>query len=147
MNAIAVSKSRMQNWLEGVTLTGLFHGLPTFVAAAMLLKLFSTSELVRDHGGVLIFVFMATVLHAVVTPWLAPKFPKLFQHNYEPLFFDAGLSFAEKIALNTRHLAAADGNMLMLSLLAVAVMTVGGGVVSTRSTAPAEGQTTCPALK
>ncbi|MCW5703635.1 MAG: hypothetical protein R3D82_19775 [Xanthobacteraceae bacterium] len=128
MNAIAVSKSRMQNWLEGVTLTGLFHGLPTFVAAAMLLKLFSTSELVRDHGGVLIFVFMATVLHAVVTPWLAPKFPKLFQHNYEPLFFDAGLSFAEKIArwrtrpATSRRLMA---NVLMLSLLAVAVMTVG----------------------
>ncbi|MGE0287325.1 MAG: hypothetical protein AB7I42_12655 [Bradyrhizobium sp.] len=67
MNAIAVSKSRMQNWMEGVTLTGLFHGLPTFVAAAMLIKLFSTSELVTDQGGLLIFVFMATVLHAVVS--------------------------------------------------------------------------------
>lgn len=128
MNAIAVSKSRMQNWMEGVTLTGLFHGLPTFVAAAMLIKLFSTSELVRDHGGVLIFVLMATALHAVVTPWLAPKFPKLFRHNYEPLFFDAGLSFSDKIVRwRTRPATARRlmANVLMLSLLAVAVMTVG----------------------
>ena len=128
MNAIAVSKSRTQNWLEGTVLTGLFQGLPTFVAAAMLLKFASTSHLVRDQGGVLIFVIMTTLLHALVTPWLAPKFPRFFKHGYEPLFFDASLSFSEKIVRwRTQPMASLQlmANVMMLSLLAVAVMTVG----------------------
>ncbi|MEH2613933.1 hypothetical protein [Bradyrhizobium sp. AZCC 1693] len=49
-------------------------------------------------GGVVLFVVLTSVLHGLFTPWLAPKFPKFFRHGYEPLFFNAGLSFAEKIA-------------------------------------------------
>lgn len=128
MNAIAVSKSRMQNWLEGTTLTGLFQSLPTFVAAAMLLKLAGTSHLVKEPGNLLVFVITATLLHAIVTPWLAPKFPRFFKHAYEPLFFDASLSFSDKIVRwRTQPLASLQlmASVMMLSLLAVAVMTVG----------------------
>jgi phosphatidylserine synthase len=128
MNAIAVSKSRMQNWLEGTVLTGLFQGLPTFAAAAMLLKIASTSHLVRDQGGALIFVITTTLFYAILTPWLAPKFPRLFKQSYEPLFFDASLSFSEKIVRwRTQPKASLQlmANVMMLSLLAVAVMTVG----------------------
>ena len=128
MSAIAVSKCRRQNWLEGVTLTGLFQGLPTLVAAAMLLKLFGSSHLVKDEGGALIFVIATTLLHAIVTAWLAPKFPRFFKHGYEPLFFDAGLSFSEKIVRWRTQPAASlqlMANVMMLSLLAVVVLNVG----------------------
>ena len=128
MNAIAASKSRMQNWLEGTTLTGLFQSLPTFVAAAMLLKLGGTSHLVKAPGNLLVFVITAALLHAIVTPWLAPKFPRFFKHAHEPLFFDAGLSFSEKIVRwRTQPLASLQlmASVMMLSLLALAVMTVG----------------------
>ena len=132
MNAITISKSRtksrMQNWLEGVTLTGLFQGLPTFVVAAMLLKLFGTSHLVKDHGGALIFVITTMVLHAVITSWLAPKFPGFFKYGYEPLFFNARLSFSEKIMRwHTQPMASQQlmANVIMLSLFAVAVLSVG----------------------
>ena len=40
---------------------------------------------------------MASIFHGLLTPWLAPKFPKFFKHGYEPLFFNASLSFIEKI--------------------------------------------------
>ncbi|TKW78127.1 MAG: hypothetical protein DI543_12050 [Bradyrhizobium icense] len=128
MTAIAMTKSRTQNWLEGVTLTGLFKGLPAFVAAAMLLKLFGSSHIVNDDGGVLIFLLATTLLYALVTPWLAPKFPRFFKHGYEPLFFDASLSFSEKIVRwRTQPMASLQlmANVMMLSLLAVAVMTAG----------------------
>lgn len=128
MSAIAVSKSRMQNWLEGVTLTGLFQSLPTFVAAAMLLKLGGTSHLVQAPGNLLVFVISTTLLHAIVTPWLAPKFPRFFKHGYEPLFFDPGLSFSEKIVRwRTQPMASLQlmANVMMLLLLAVSVMTAG----------------------
>jgi hypothetical protein len=128
MNAIAISKSRMQNWLEGTTLTALFQSLPTFVAAAMLLKLGGTSHLVKEPGNLLVFVITTTLLHALVTPWLAPKFPRFFKHSHEPLFFDAGLSFSEKIVRwRTQPPASLQlmANVMMLSLLAVAVMSVG----------------------
>ena len=48
-------------------------------------------------GGAVLFVVMASIFHGLLTPWLAPKFPKFFKHGYEPLFFNASLSFAEKL--------------------------------------------------
>ena len=41
---------------------------------------------------------VAALFYALLTPWLARKFPNRFRHGYEPLFFDASLSFIEKIA-------------------------------------------------
>ena len=79
-------------------------------------------------GGVVLFVVLTSVLHGLFTPWLAPKFPKLFRHGYEPLFFNAGLSFVEKIekwrAQPTTSLQLVT-NVLLLSLLAVGVMSMG----------------------
>ena len=78
MNAIVAPKSRGLNWLEGFALTFLMLGFPTFASAALLLKL------VRHDiaGGVVLFVALTSVLHGLFTPWLAPKFPKLFRHGY-----------------------------------------------------------------
>jgi len=121
MNALAVPKSPMQNRLEGFALTAIFQGFPTFAAAALLLKL-------AHHpiaGGVVFFVVATSVFHGLLTPWLAPKFPKFFKHSYEPLFFDASLSFSEKIekwrAQSVTSLQLVT-NVLMLSLLAVGVV-------------------------
>ena len=54
----------------------------------------------------MLFVVTASIFHGLFTPWLAPKFPKFFKHSYEPLFFNTGLSFAEKMrsgAPSPRH--------------------------------------------
>jgi len=61
MNAIAASKSSMQNWLEGFALTAILEGFPSFVAAALLLKL------VRHDisGGFLQFVVLTSVMHGL----------------------------------------------------------------------------------
>ena len=123
MNATVAPKSSAQNRLEGFALTFLLQGFPTFAGAALLLKL-------AHHdiaGGVVLFVVLTSVLHGVFTPWLAPKFPKFFRHGYEPLFFNAGLSFVEKIekwrAQPTTSLQLLT-NVLLLSLLAVGVMSM-----------------------
>jgi len=120
MNAIAVPKSSAQNRIEGCVLTALFQGFPTFAAAALLLKL-ARHDIA---GGPVLFVVVASIFHGLFTPWLAPKFPKFFKHSYVPLFFNAGLCFAEKIekwrAQPTTSLQLVT-NVLMLSLLAVGV--------------------------
>ena len=120
MNAITAPKPRSLNRLEGFALTAILQGFPTFAAAALLLKL-ARHEIA---GGVVLFVVTASIFHGLFTPWLAPKFPKFFKHSYEPLFFNAGLCFAEKIekwrAQPTTSLQLVT-NVLMLSLLAVGV--------------------------
>ena len=124
MNAIAAPKSSMQNWLEGFALTAILEGFPSFVAAALLLKL------VRHDitGGFLQFVVLTSVMHGLFVPWLAPKFSRIFKRGYEPLFFNANLSVPEKIA-KWRERPATSVQLvtteLMLALLAVAVMSVG----------------------
>lgn len=123
MTAIAAPKPSLQNRLEGFALTAILQGFPSFVAAALLLKI------VRHEpaGGVLLFVVLTSVLHGLFTPWLAPKFPKLFRHGYEPLFFNANLSFSEKIAKwrerPTTSMQLVTGQLL-LALLAVAVVSI-----------------------
>lgn len=120
MNAATAPKSRSQNRLEGFALTVLLQGFPTFAGAALLLKL-AHHEIA---GGVVLFVAMASIFHGLLTLWLAPRFPKFLEHSYEPLFFDASLSFVEKIekwrAQPTTSLQLVT-NVLMLSLLAVGV--------------------------
>jgi hypothetical protein len=123
MNAIAAPKSSVQNRLEGFALTAILQGFPAFAATALLLKL-ARQEIA---GGVVLFVVLASVLHGVFTPWLAPKFPKFLGHANEPLFFNAGLSFAEKIAqwrmqpVTSLKLVT---TVLMLSLLGVGVASI-----------------------
>ena len=123
MNAIAAPKSSIQNRLEGFALTAILEGFPSFVAAALLLKLGRHDP----AGGVLLFVILTSVLHGLFTPWLAPRFPKIFKHGYEPLFFNAALSVSEKVAKwrerPTTSVKLVTGE-LMLALLAVAVVSV-----------------------
>ena len=100
-----------------------FEGFPSFVAAALLLKL------VRNDitGGFLQFVVLTSVMHGLFVPWLAPKFSKIFKQGYEPLFFNANLSFLEKIAkwrerpMTSVQLVTRE---LMLALLALAVLSM-----------------------
>jgi hypothetical protein len=123
MNAITAVKSSAQNRLEGFALTAILQGFPAFAATALLLKL-ARHEIA---GGAVLLVVLASVLHGVFTPWLAPKFSKFFRHGYEPLFFNAGLSFAEKIAkwrerpTTSVQLVTSE---LILALLAVAVVSM-----------------------
>lgn len=94
MNALAAPKPPMQNRLEGFALTSVLQGIPTFATVALLLK-------IAHHqiaGGPASFVLAASIMYGLLTPWLATKFPNLSRHSYEPLFFDASLSFAEKLS-------------------------------------------------
>jgi len=128
MNAITASKSAALNRLEGFALTALFQGFPTFAAAALMLKLVGSHEIVGQRYGAAIFVVLAALFYALLTPWLARKFPNRFRHGYEPLFFDASLSFIEKIARwRTQPVTSLQlvTNVMLLSLLVVGVASVG----------------------
>jgi hypothetical protein len=128
MNTIAAPKSPVQNRAEGFALSAIFQCLPTYASAVLLLKLAGSHQIVGNAGGAAIFVTTATLLHGLLVPWLGPKYPRLFKSSYEPLFFDAGLSFAEKVAqwrvrpITTLQLMT---TVLMLSLLAVGVASMG----------------------
>ena len=126
MDAITTPKSPQTNRLEGFVLTALFQGFPTFAAAALMLKLVGSHEIV-GHGAV-IFIVLAALFYALLTPWLARTLPKRFVPGYEPLFFDASLPFIEKIARwRTQPLTSLQlvTNVMLLSLLAVGVASVG----------------------
>ena len=128
MNAVTASKSPALNRLEGFVLTALFQGFPTFAAAALTLKFVGSHEIVGQRYGAAIFVVLAALFYALLTPWLARKFPKRFGHGFEPLFFDASLCFLEKIARwRTQPLTSLQlvTNVMLLSLLAVGVASVG----------------------
>lgn len=123
MNAIAAPKSPMQNRLEGFALTTILEAFPSFVAAALLVKL------IRHDiaSGFVQFVVVTSVMHGLFVPWLAPKFSKRFKQGYEPLFFNANLSFPEKIAKWRERPATSVQLMttqLMLALLALAVVSM-----------------------
>jgi len=127
MNTIAPAKSSQQNRLEGYALTAMFQGFPMFAGVALCLKLMGAPEIVGDRWGAAIFVTLASLIHALLVPWLAPKFQRVIRHGYEPLFFDPSLSFAEKIAQWRMKPAVSIelvSNMLMLAVLAVGVASV-----------------------
>jgi hypothetical protein len=127
MNAITSSKSPALNRLEGMALTALLQAMPTYAGAAMLLKLFS-SQTIGYVGGAAAFVVLTTFFHALLTPWLAPKYPRFFKNSYEPLFFDASLSVSEKVMRwRIQPMASLQllANVVMLSVLGVAVLSVG----------------------
>jgi hypothetical protein len=128
MDAISAPKSASQNRLEGFALTALFQGFPTFAAAALMLKFAGSHEIVGQRYGAAIFVVLAALFYALLTPSLARKFPNRFRHGYEPLFFDASLSFIEKIARwRTQPVTSLQlvTNVMLLSLLAVGVASAG----------------------
>jgi hypothetical protein len=128
MNATAVPKSRALNVLEGMTLCAIFQALPTFAGAVLPLKLAGDHQILGERYGAAIFVASASVLYALTMPHLGPKFPRFFRNSYEPLFFDASLPFSEKLSQwrvrPTTSLQLVT-TVMMLSLLAVAVVSVG----------------------
>ena len=127
MNAVTVTKSPALNRLEGMALTGVLQALPSYVAAAMILKLVG-AQAIGYVGGAVPFIMLTTFFHALLIPWLAPKYPKLFTNSYEPLFFDASLSLADKVSRwRTQPTVSLVllSNMVMLSLLGVVMLIVG----------------------
>ena len=128
MTAIAAAKSRALNLLEGVTLTAVCQGFPTFASAVMILKLAHSHQIVNDPGGAAIFVPLASLISALIACAFGPKFPRFFKNGYEPAFFDATLSFNDKIATwRKRPMTSVQlvTTVIMLSLLAVAVVSMG----------------------
>lgn len=127
MNAIAAPKSRRLNLLEGLVLTALFQAIPSFGAAVLLLKLVG-GQIVGQIDSAAFFVATATVIYALATPWLGPKFPRAFKSAYEPLFFDATLSFIEKVSRWQTQPATSlqlVTNVMLVALLAVGVASLG----------------------
>jgi hypothetical protein len=82
----------------------------------------------RPPGGVALFIGLAMLFQTLAVTFLGPLFPRFFKNAYEPLFYDATLSFGEKIA-RWRVQPPASLQLLttvmMLSLLAVAVVSRG----------------------
>lgn len=75
MNAIAAPKSSAQNRLEGFALTAVLQGLPTFAAAALVLKVMGAPEIVGERGGAAVYVVLASLVYAALTPLLAANLP------------------------------------------------------------------------
>ena len=124
MNAVTAPKSDRINRFEGFALIAMLQAFPLFASTVLLLKLLGSHQIVSERFGATIFVAIATPVYAWVTPVLVRKFPKLFRNSHEPAFFDASLSFSEKVAqwraqpkTSTQLLA----SVILLSLLAVAV--------------------------
>lgn len=128
MHAVVAPKSHRLNLLEGMALTAIFQAVPTFAGVVLLLKLVGSSQIVDPNGNPAVFVVMTSMLYALLMPYLGTRFPKLSKNSYEPLFFDASLSFSEKIS-RWRTQPATSLQLvtivMMLSLLAVAVVSVG----------------------
>jgi hypothetical protein len=128
MNAVTALKSPRCNQFEGMVLTAIFQGFPIFANAVLLLKITGSHETIADKGGAApVFVVCTTIMFALLMTWLGPKFPRFFK-TYEPLFYDATLSFSEKLARWRTQPAASlqlVTTMMLMSLLAVAVVSVG----------------------
>ena len=127
MIALAASRLANRNRLECLALYALLQGVPFYSGIALMMMLINASEFADQRYGAAIFIAMTSTLHALVNPWLGPKFPHFFRHSYEPLFADPALSFAEKVS---RWLAQPKTalqlltNLLLLSILAVGVASI-----------------------
>ena len=97
MNAATVTKFRF-NRLEGIALSAVLQGLPTFAGAALLLKLVGSQAIGNFSGGAAVFVVSTSILYGLGVAFLAPRWPRLFQASHEPVFFDASLSIKDRVA-------------------------------------------------
>ena len=120
MNAIAAPKSSALNRLEGFCADIPPAGLPDLRQRSLALE---TRPSTRSPAASCCCVVMASIFHGLLTPWLAPKFPKFFKHGYEPLFFNASLSFVEKIE---KWRAQPTTSLQLVTERAVAVAAGGG---------------------
>jgi hypothetical protein len=129
MNTIVVApKSRLLNWFEGMALVSILQGFPIYANAALILRL-AHHDMVRPGRGLILVVVSATFIFAVLASLLGgPRCRKFFKNGHEPLFFDRTLSFADKIAqwrVQPRVSVQLVSTVIMMSLLAVAVLSVG----------------------
>jgi hypothetical protein len=128
MDTITLSKSRAGNALEGLALSVICQAFPTFVSAAMMLQLAFEAHFIGDPIRPTVFVPLASLFSALLARWLGPKYPDRFKHAYEPAFFDAKLSFADKLATWRERPATSVqlvSNVTMLSVLAAALLSLG----------------------
>ena len=117
MPFITASKSGPLNWLEGFALTTILQGFPIFAAASLMVKLLGDY---RGSSPVLTIV-LASMFYSIVVVSIGSAFPTLFKNGYEVQFFDANLSFSEKIARwRTKPVTSVQlmASVLLLSLLA-----------------------------
>jgi hypothetical protein len=75
MNAVTVPKSDRMNRFEGFALIAMLQGFPLFASTVLLLKLLGSHQIVSERYGAAIFVALATLVYAWVTPVLVRKFP------------------------------------------------------------------------
>lgn len=128
MTTLAAPNLAGRNRLECVALYAVLQGLPVYSCVALLMKLTDASRFAREPFGAALFVATVALLHSLVTPWLGPKFPHVFRHNFEPLFADPTLSFSDKVS---RWLAQPKSalqllsNALLLSVLAIGAAGMG----------------------
>ncbi|MGY4365567.1 hypothetical protein ACVW1A_001632 [Bradyrhizobium sp. LB1.3] len=94
MPFITASKSGSLNWLEGFALTTILQGFPIFAAASLMVKLLG------DYRGSshVLTIALASVFYSIFAVSVGSVFPRHFKNGYEAQFFDASLSFSEKIA-------------------------------------------------
>lgn len=120
MPFITASKSGPLNWLEGFALTTILQGFPIFAAASLMVKLLG-----HDRGGNhVLTIAMASIFYSCLAIWAGSTFPRFAKNAYEPLFFDASLSFSDKIACWRAKPATSMqlvASVLLLSLLAASV--------------------------
>lgn len=116
MPFITATKSAPINWLEGFALTTILQGFPIFAAASLMVKLLGDS-----HGSNHVAtIAMASICYSVFVIAAGAAFPKV-RSGYEADFFDATLSFSEKIARWRAKPATSMqlmASVLLLSLLA-----------------------------
>ncbi|MBR0758370.1 hypothetical protein JQ604_39855 [Bradyrhizobium jicamae] len=127
MTAIAAAKSPAQNRLEAFVLTALFQGLPTIATVALIYKLIGFRPIVGQPYGAVTFVAMATLFYGLLTPWLAACSERIREAAYEPLFYDATLSFTDKITqwlIRPKTSQQLLTTVIMMSLLAVVAASV-----------------------
>src|ERR1700744_1845176 len=121
MDTASAVKSAAANKCEGIILTAL-QTLSGFTGGVLMLKLFNY----RIVGGPVGFVLFISVLLALFTAWLGPKYPARFK-NYEPLFFDPTLYLEQKVQgwLNKPGTAKQLlQTTFMLAVLAIAVVSL-----------------------
>ena len=106
----------------------IFQAFPTFTAAVLLVKLAGSPERASAPGGVGLFIGLAMLIQTLTVTLLGSRFPHVLRNVYEPLFYDATISFSDKIARwRVQPVASLQllTTVMMLSLLAVAVVTRG----------------------
>jgi hypothetical protein len=124
MNATAVAKSRALNWLEAITLSAIFK-MPPVSAVAVLM--FIGAHGIADRHRAAVVVALVSPLYTLTMSLLGPIFPKSFEYTYEPLFFDATLSFSEKLShWRTQPNTSLQPAAAMIALLLLTVLVVIG---------------------